>query len=89
MAERLSDPPDGEATEPAEQVDDSSDVEEPAGPRLLGSSSFLRRWMAQVISSLGDWIGLFAILTLTARIGKGSPEAAIALVMASPEVQMA
>lgn len=83
MAERLSDPPDGEATEPVAQVDGSSDAKEPTGPRLLGSSSFFRLWMAQVVSSLGDWIGLFAILTLTARIGKGSPEAAIALVMSA------
>src|SRR3954453_13393497 len=55
----------------------------PAGPKLLGSSSFFRLWVAQVVSSMGDWIGLFAILTLTARVGKGSPEAAIALVMSA------
>ncbi|HET7718560.1 MAG TPA: MFS transporter, partial [Acidimicrobiales bacterium] len=55
----------------------------PSGPKLLGSTSFFRLWLAQVVSSLGDWIGLFAILTLTARIGKGSPEAAIALVMSA------
>jgi len=53
------------------------------GPKLLGSASFLRLWLAQVVSSLGDWIGLFAILTLSARVGKGSPEAAIALVMSA------
>ncbi|MDQ4089475.1 MAG: MFS transporter, partial [Actinomycetota bacterium] len=56
---------------------------EPSGPKLLGSTSFFRLWLAQVVSSLGDWIGLFAILTLTARIGEGSPEAAIALVMSA------
>ena len=38
----------------------------PSGPKLLGSASFFRLWLAQVVSSLGDWIGLFAILTLTA-----------------------
>ncbi|MDQ4067915.1 MAG: MFS transporter [Actinomycetota bacterium] len=83
MAERLSDPFDGDATERLEQVDDAGTVKEPAGPRLLGSSSFFRLWLAQVVSSLGDWIGLFAILTITARIGGGSPEAAIALVMSA------
>jgi MFS family permease len=51
------------------------------GPRLLGSSSFFRLWLAQVVSSMGDWIGLVAILSLAARIGGSSPEAAISLVM--------
>jgi len=80
VAERIPETPDPEATEPFAGVDG---LDEPGGPRLLGSASFLRLWLAQVVSSLGDWIGLFAILTLTARIGKGSPEAAIALVMSA------
>ncbi len=50
---------------------------------MLGSSSFFRLWMAQVVSSLGDWIGLVAVLSLTARVGGKSPEAAIALVMSA------
>lgn len=54
-----------------------------SGPRLLGSSSFFRLWLAQVVSSLGDWIGLVAVLSLTARVGGKSPEAAIALVMSA------
>ena len=82
MAERLTDPFDGDATEPVPPVPPAG-ANEPSGPRLLGSTSFFRLWMAQVVSSLGDWIGLFAILTLTARVGKGSPEAAIALVMSA------
>lgn len=53
------------------------------GPKLLGSASFFRLWLAQVASSLGDWIGLVAILSLTARVGGSSPEAAIALVMSA------
>jgi dTMP kinase len=81
VAERLSDPPEDDATEPVAQVDGAGS--EPRGPSLLGSTSFFRLWLAQVVSSLGDWIGLFAILTLTARVGKGSPEAAIALVMSA------
>jgi len=60
------------------QIDD-----DPHGPRLLGSSSFFRLWLAQVVSSLGDWIGLVAILSLAARIGGASPEAAIGLVMSA------
>jgi dTMP kinase len=80
VAERVSDTPDGDATEKLPPVDGRR---EPNGLKLLGSTSFFRLWLAQVVSSLGDWIGLFAILTLTARIGKGSPEAAIALVMSA------
>ncbi len=81
MAERVSDTPDGDATQPLPSVNGART--EPSGPKLLGSTSFFRLWLAQVVSSMGDWIGLFAILTLTARVGKGSPEAAIALVMSA------
>ena len=56
---------------------------EPSGPRLLGSSSFFRLWLAQVASSLGDWIGLAAILALAARVGGSSPEAAVGIVMSA------
>ncbi|HEX6596952.1 MAG TPA: MFS transporter [Acidimicrobiales bacterium] len=57
--------------------------EDLVGPRLLGSTSFFRLWLAQVVSSLGDWIGLVAILSLAARIGGASPEAAVGLVMSA------
>jgi dTMP kinase len=67
-------------TEPIEALPPEK---EPAGPRLLGSSSFFRLWLAQVVSSLGDWIGLVAVLSLADRIGGNSPEAAIALVMSA------
>jgi len=94
VAERLPDPADGDATEPLahlrsgpassmEPRGPSTPLRGPLGPRLLGSTSFFRLWLAQVVSSLGDWIGLFAILTLTARVGKGSPEASIAFVMSA------
>ncbi len=53
------------------------------GPQLLGSVSFFRLWLAQVVSSLGDWIGLVAVLSITNRVGGSSPEAAIALVMSA------
>ena len=52
------------------------------GPSLLGSTSFFRLWLAQVVSALGDWIGLVAVISITARVGGSSPEVAIALVMA-------
>lgn len=54
-----------------------------AGPRLLGSTSFFRLWMAQVVSSLGDWTGLVAVLAIAARIGGSSPEAAVGIVMSA------
>lgn len=58
--------------------------EEPVrGIQLLGSTSFFRLWLAQVVSSLGDWIGLVAVLSITNRVGGKSPEAAIALVMSA------
>ena len=57
--------------------------QEPAGPRLLGSSSFFRLWLAQVVSSLGDWTGLVAILALASRVGGSSPEAAVGIVMSA------
>ena len=48
--------------------------------RLFGSKPFLRLWLAQVFSSLGDWVGLIAILGITAQVSNGSA-AAISLVM--------
>ncbi|MGH8973899.1 MAG: MFS transporter [Acidimicrobiia bacterium] len=54
----------------------------PSPRRVFGSSAYMRLWMAQVVSSLGDWIGLVAIIALAARVSGGS-EAAIGLVMAA------
>lgn len=48
--------------------------------RLFGSHAYFRLWLAQVVSSLGDWIGLVAVIALAERLGGGSPEAAISLV---------
>ncbi len=79
-AERENPPdPAEEATERIAEVRQN----EPAGPRLLGSTSFFRLWLAQVVSSLGDWTGLVAILALANRVGGDSPEAAIGLVMSA------
>ncbi len=52
----------------------------PESFRLFGSRAFLRLWLAQVFSSLGDWVGLFAILGITAQLSHDSA-AAISLVM--------
>lgn len=51
--------------------------------RLFDSPSFFRLWLAQVVSSLGDWIGFVAVTSVAARIGGSSPEAAISLVLSA------
>lgn len=64
----------------------------PAGPpgpestsflRLFGSQQFFRLWSAQVVSSLGDWIGFVAVTAIAARIGGKSPETAVAIVLSA------
>src|SRR4051794_36262483 len=61
-----------------------SDASEPPMPeapwRVFGTKSFFRLWSAQFVSSLGDWIGLIAILAIAARVSDNSG-AAVSLVM--------
>src|SRR3954449_5117952 len=61
-----------------------SDASEPPIPdapwRVFGTKSFFRLWSAQFVSSLGDWIGLIAILAIAARVSDNSG-AAVSLVM--------
>jgi dTMP kinase len=52
----------------------------PSPWRVFGSRSYFRLWLAQVVSSSGDWIGLIAILAIAARISHNSG-AAVSLVM--------
>ncbi len=49
--------------------------------RVFGSSQYFRLWVAQVLSSGGDWLALFAILIMAGRVGGGTPEASVAYVM--------
>lgn len=51
----------------------------PAPYRVFSSPAFLRLFAAQVVSSLGDWIGLIAILALAARVSESAT--AVGLVM--------
>ena len=51
--------------------------------RMFDSPSFLRLWVAQVVSSLGDWIGFVAVAAIAARIGRSSPEAAVGIVLSA------
>jgi dTMP kinase len=61
-----------------------SDASEPPIPdapwRVFGTKAFFRLWVAQCVSSLGDWIGLIAILAIAARVSDNSG-AAVSLVM--------
>ena len=60
---------------------DSSEPPLPEAPwRVFGTKSFFRLWSAQFVSSLGDWIGLIAILAIAARVSDNSG-AAVSLVM--------
>ena len=49
--------------------------------RVFGSAQYLRLWIAQIFSSGGDWLALFAILITADRVGGGTPEASVAYVM--------
>ena len=52
--------------------------------RVFGSDPFFRLWLTQVASSIGDWLGFFAIAALAAKIGgEDSAAAAIGVVMAA------
>jgi dTMP kinase len=48
--------------------------------RIFGTPSFFKLWLAQMVSSLGDWTGLIAIIAIANRVTHGSG-AAIGLVM--------
>jgi dTMP kinase len=51
--------------------------------RIFGTATFFRLWLAQALSSLGDWLGFLAILILASRLGAGAPGASVGLVMAA------
>ena len=61
-------------------TDAQTEVEAPQ-PGLFASPGFLRLWIAQVVSSFGDWIGLLATIEVARRIGGDQPGSAIALVV--------
>jgi dTMP kinase len=51
--------------------------------RIFATPTFFRLWLAQALSSLGDWLGFLAILILASRLGSGAPGASVGLVMAA------
>lgn len=50
--------------------------------RIFGTPAYFRLWCAQVISSLGDWIGILAILAIAARVSSDSGTAVSFVMMA-------
>jgi dTMP kinase len=51
--------------------------------RIFGSRAYARLWCAQVVSSLGDWIGLIAVTAIAARVGGGDAGTAVGLVLSA------
>jgi dTMP kinase len=47
--------------------------------RLFGSDDFFRLWIAQVVSSLGDWIGIVAIIAIAGRVGHSASSVSFVL----------
>lgn len=49
--------------------------------RLFGTPAFFRLWLAQVVSATGDWLGLMAIIALTAAVSSRAEGVAVGLVL--------
>jgi MFS family permease len=79
----------GEDTDPADVVTESIRALRHPGDRpglhvrVFGSHEFFRLWLAQLITSLGDWLGFLAIVVLADDLGAGSGGASVGLVMAA------
>jgi dTMP kinase len=52
--------------------------------RIFGSRIYFRLWCSQVVSSLGDWLGLIAVTAIAARVGgDAGAGAAVGLVLSA------
>jgi MFS family permease len=51
--------------------------------RVFGSQAFFRLWVAQAVTSLGDWLGFLAIVALASRVGGSAPGASVGIVLAA------
>ena len=68
------------------RLDEVFEAVRPAGhiERVFGTRAFFRLWIAQVVSAIGDWLGLFATIALASQLApEGSKSTAIALVLAT------
>ena len=48
---------------------------------IWGTPQFLRLWLAQVVTSTGEWVFFLAVTIKAAEVGPGTPEGAVALVL--------
>ena len=71
-----------DSSNPSFDGSDASDIDAGTGngvddeaprPGLFAAPGFLRLWVAQVVSSFGDWIGLLATIEVARRIGGDQP----------------
>ena len=68
------------------RLDEVFEAARPSGrlERVFGTRAFFRLWVAQVVSAIGDWLGLFATIALAAQLApEGSKSTAIAMVLAA------
>ncbi|HUO45576.1 MAG TPA: MFS transporter, partial [Acidimicrobiia bacterium] len=56
-------------------------IEQLRGRNLITKGPFARLWWSQAISSLGDWVALFASFALAARIAGGGAAAGIGILV--------
>lgn len=48
---------------------------------VWGTPEFLRLWLAQLVTSTGEWVFFLAVAIKAAQVGPGTPEGAVALVL--------
>ncbi len=48
---------------------------------VWGTPEFLRLWLAQLVTSTGEWVFFLAVSIKAAEVGPGTPEGAVALVL--------
>ncbi len=68
------------------RLDEVFEAVRPSGrlERVFGTRAFFRLWVAQIVSAMGDWLGLFATIALADQLApEGSKSTAIALVLAT------
>lgn len=49
--------------------------------RVWGTDQFLRLWLAQFVTSTGEWVFFLVVAIKAADVGRGTPEGAVALVL--------
>ena len=48
---------------------------------VWGTPQYLRLWLAQLVTSVGEWVFFLAVAIKAAEVGPGTPEGAVALVL--------